>query len=85
MLTYQRCMLTAGIFPLTVFFKNGDITNPELSGGKKPDAGRKKNWGLRAPAPTPSHLRATVSIKGAVCGAVFLRSGERHPSGGIGG
>ncbi len=27
-LTYQRCMLTAGIFPLTVFCKNGDITNP---------------------------------------------------------
>ncbi|BDB91115.1 hypothetical protein VEGS20_45210 (plasmid) [Escherichia coli] len=40
MLTYQRCMLTAGIFPLTVFCKNGDITNPELSGGKMPDAGR---------------------------------------------
>ncbi|VCX58104.1 hypothetical protein BANRA_04675 [Escherichia coli] len=39
-LTYQRCMLTAGIFPLTVFCKNGDITNPELSGGKMPDAGR---------------------------------------------
>ncbi|MBS0118009.1 hypothetical protein KFF70_24110, partial [Escherichia coli] len=36
MLTYQRCMLTAGIFPLTVFCKNGDITNPELSGGKMP-------------------------------------------------
>ncbi|EAN6238801.1 hypothetical protein EB316_22530 [Salmonella enterica] len=33
-------MLTAGIFPLTVFCKNGDITNPELSGGKMPDAGR---------------------------------------------
>ncbi len=39
-LTYQRCMLTAGIFPLTVFCKNGDITNLELSGGKMPDAGR---------------------------------------------
>lgn len=24
----------SGIFPLTVFCKNGDITNPELSGGK---------------------------------------------------
>ncbi|EPK0098828.1 hypothetical protein RFC94_004705, partial [Klebsiella pneumoniae] len=24
----------------TVFCKNGDITNPELSGGKMPDAGR---------------------------------------------
>ncbi len=33
-------MLTAGIFPLTVFCKNGDITNLELSGGKMPDAGR---------------------------------------------
>ena len=32
--------VTAGIFPLTVFCKNGDITNPELSGGKMPDAGR---------------------------------------------
>lgn len=29
-----------GYFPLTVFCKNGDITNPELSGGKMPDAGR---------------------------------------------
>lgn len=63
-LTYQRCMLTAGIFPLTVFCKNGDITNPELSGGKMPDAGRNMTWDLRAPAPTPSHLRATVAIKG---------------------
>ncbi|VCX58246.1 hypothetical protein BANRA_04817 [Escherichia coli] len=57
-------MLTAGIFPLTVFCKNGDITNPELSGGKMPDAGRNMTWDLRAPAPTPSHLRATVAIKG---------------------
>ncbi|BDZ91003.1 hypothetical protein VEE68_54500 (plasmid) [Escherichia coli] len=44
MLTYQRCMLTAGIFPLTVFCKNGDITNPELSGGKMPD--RRKEYDL---------------------------------------
>ncbi|MDL7942505.1 hypothetical protein QS719_25525, partial [Escherichia coli] len=48
MLTYQRCMLTAGIFPLTVFCKNGDITNPELSGGKMPDAGRNMTWGTVA-------------------------------------
>ncbi|MCQ7646349.1 hypothetical protein NA397_23340, partial [Salmonella sp. NW638] len=70
-LTYQRCMLTAGIFPLTVFCKNGDITNPELSGGKMPDAGRNMTWDLRAPAPTPSHLRATVAIKGSFRGAEF--------------
>ncbi|OEC06736.1 hypothetical protein A8277_26485, partial [Salmonella enterica subsp. enterica serovar Typhimurium] len=37
---YQRCMLTAGIFPLTRFFKKGGYSNPQLSGGKKPDAGR---------------------------------------------
>ncbi|EPU8761499.1 hypothetical protein ACVZXI_005649, partial [Klebsiella pneumoniae] len=67
----QRCMLTAGIFPLTVFCKNGDITNPELSGGKMPDAGRNMTWDLRAPAPTPSHLRATVAIKGSFRGAEF--------------
>ncbi len=70
-LTYQRCMLTAGIFPLTVFCKNGDITNPELSGGKMPDAGRNMTSDLRAPAPTPSHLRATVAIKGSFRGAEF--------------
>ncbi len=70
-LTYQRCMLTAGIFPLTVFCKNGDITNPELSGGKMPDAGRNMTRDLRAPAPTPSHLRATVAIKGSFRGAEF--------------
>ncbi len=70
-LTYQRCMLTAGIFPLTVFCKNGDITNPELSGGKMPDAGRNMTQDLRAPAPTPSHLRATVAIKGSFRGAEF--------------
>ncbi len=63
---YQR-----GIFPLTVFCKNGDITNPELSGGKMPDAGRNMTWDLRAPAPTPSHLRATVAIKGSFRGAEF--------------
>ncbi len=63
--------LTAGIFPLTVFCKNGDITNPELSGGKMPDAGRNMTWDLRAPAPTPSHLRATVAIKGSFRGAEF--------------
>ncbi|HAH4190648.1 TPA: hypothetical protein GE126_26170 [Escherichia coli] len=60
-----------GIFPLTVFCKNGDITNPELSGGKMPDAGRNMTWDLRAPAPTPSHLRATVAIKGSFRGAEF--------------
>ncbi|MGN3698049.1 hypothetical protein ACTFVQ_28790, partial [Klebsiella pneumoniae] len=38
---------------ITVFCKNGDITNPELSGGKMPDAGRNMTWDLRAPAPTP--------------------------------
>ncbi len=51
--------------------KNGDITNPELSGGKMPDAGRNMTWDLRAPAPTPSHLRATVAIKGSFRGAEF--------------
>ncbi|VAN55459.1 Uncharacterised protein [Klebsiella pneumoniae] len=56
---------------LTVFCKNGDITNPELSGGKMPDAGRNMTWDLRAPAPTPSHLRATVAIKGSFRGAEF--------------
>ncbi|MDL4672076.1 hypothetical protein QRY91_03765 [Klebsiella pneumoniae] len=55
----------------TVFCKNGDITNPELSGGKMPDAGRNMTWDLRAPAPTPSHLRATVAIKGSFRGAEF--------------
>ncbi|WP_259678032.1 phage tail protein, partial [Klebsiella pneumoniae] len=29
-----------GMYVITVFCKNGDITNPELSGGKMPDAGR---------------------------------------------
>ncbi|HFM5047686.1 TPA: hypothetical protein ACG7O9_005221, partial [Escherichia coli] len=47
------------------------ITNPELSGGKMPDAGRNMTWDLRAPAPTPSHLRATVAIKGSFRGAEF--------------
>ena len=28
-------------------------------------------WDLRAPAPTPSHLRATVAIKGSFRGAEF--------------
>lgn len=56
---------------VTVFCKNGDITNPELSGGKMPDAGRNMTWDLRAPAPTPSHLRATVAIKGSFRGAEF--------------
>lgn len=56
---------------ITVFCKNGDITNPELSGGKMPDAGRNMTWDLRAPAPTPSHLRATVAIKGSFRGAEF--------------
>ncbi|EPO5459220.1 hypothetical protein ACUB3F_005594, partial [Klebsiella pneumoniae] len=46
----------AGLGIITVFCKNGDITNPELSGGKMPDAGRNMTWDLRAPAPTPSHL-----------------------------
>ncbi|MEN2486140.1 hypothetical protein AAY798_27350 [Klebsiella quasipneumoniae] len=58
-------------FVETVFCKNGDITNPELSGGKMPDAGRNMTWDLRAPAPTPSHLRATVAIKGSFRGAEF--------------
>ena len=30
-----------------------------------------KTWDLRAPAPTPSHLRATVAIKGSFRGAEF--------------
>lgn len=59
------------LFLFTVFCKNGDITNPELSGGKMPDAGRNMTWDLRAPAPTPSHLRATVAIKGSFRGAEF--------------
>ncbi|NOO43485.1 adenylyl-sulfate kinase [Klebsiella pneumoniae] len=29
------------------------------------------SWDLRAPAPTPSHLRATVAIKGSFRGAEF--------------
>lgn len=33
--------------------------------------GRKYTWDLRAPAPTPSHLRATVAIKGSFRGAEF--------------
>ncbi|GKL72896.1 hypothetical protein NUBL22817_50650 [Klebsiella pneumoniae] len=35
------------------------------------DAGRNMTWDLRAPAPTPSHLRATVAIKGSFRGAEF--------------
>lgn len=30
-----------------------------------------RTWDLRAPAPTPSHLRATVAIKGSFRGAEF--------------
>lgn len=30
-----------------------------------------ESWDLRAPAPTPSHLRATVAIKGSFRGAEF--------------
>ncbi len=30
-----------------------------------------QTWDLRAPAPTPSHLRATVAIKGSFRGAEF--------------
>ena len=57
-------MLTAGIFPLTVFCKNGDITNPELSGGKMPDAGRNMTRDLRAPAPTPSPSELLLPLRG---------------------
>lgn len=32
---------------------------------------RNNTWDLRAPAPTPSHLRATVAIKGSFRGAEF--------------
>lgn len=60
-----------GYFPSDRILQNGDITNPELSGGKMPDAGRNMTWDLRAPAPTPSHLRATVAIKGSFRGAEF--------------
>lgn len=34
-------------------------------------SGRNMTWDLRAPAPTPSHLRATVAIKGSFRGAEF--------------
>ncbi len=40
MLTYQRCMLTTGIFSLAVFCQHGYIMDPELSGDKIPDSGR---------------------------------------------
>ncbi|WP_435889691.1 Tn3 family transposase, partial [Escherichia coli] len=33
--------------------------------------GHINTWDLRAPAPTPSHLRATVAIKGSFRGAEF--------------
>ncbi len=70
-LEYQAKFPGDPLSVLTVFCKNGDITNPELSGGKMPDAGRNMTWDLRAPAPTPSHLRATVAIKGSFRGAEF--------------
>lgn len=40
MLTYQRSMLTTGIFSLAVFCQHGNIMDGELSGDKMPDAGR---------------------------------------------
>ncbi len=63
-LTYQRCMLTAGIFPLTVFCKNGDITNPELSGGKMPDAGRNMTWTYVRPHRHPHTFELLLPLRG---------------------
>ena len=40
MLTYQRGMLTTGIFSLTILCQHGDIVDSELSGDKMPDAER---------------------------------------------
>ncbi|MDP0864120.1 hypothetical protein Q8F77_26960, partial [Klebsiella pneumoniae] len=40
MLTYQRCMLTAGFFPLTAFCQKGAITKPELAVRENAGAGR---------------------------------------------
>ncbi len=63
-LTYQRCMLTAGIFPLTVFCKNGDITNPELSGGKMPDAGRNMTGTYVRPHRHPHTFELLLPLRG---------------------
>ncbi len=63
-LTYQRCMLTAG-FPDRIPART-DITNPELSGGK--NAGRRKaeydRGPTRAPAPTPHTFELLLPLRG---------------------
>ncbi len=58
----------------TWFFDAGDyFTGPYISSLTKGKAiiDIMNTWDLRAPAPTPSHLRATVAIKGSFRGAEF--------------